>query len=164
VFVLIGALGCSGPSPREAHEVEIDSDVTTSAAHPVGHADANGLPEIDTSVPGEGGKTYVAGVFSGWFRADGTVVQSRGGDDIFVARLSKEGGVDWVRSVGSIEDERAPRLKLDDGRLTLVAMTKGAVDCGRGDLRTFDTETFFVCTFEEDGTPLGGGAFPTGRP
>ena len=120
--------------------------------------------QSDSAVEAEGGSRYVAGVFSGFLRVGDALLQSRGGDDVFLVRLLPDGTVDWARAMGSEDDERAPRVELDAGRLSVIAMTRGTVDCGGGELRSFSGEAFFMCTFDERGRPLTGAAFPTGRP
>jgi hypothetical protein len=120
--------------------------------------------QTSSSVETIDGSRYVVGVFSGIVRTGDIVLQSRGGDDVFLARLLPDGTVDWARAIGSQDDERAPRVELDAGRLSVIAMTRGTVDCGGGELRSFSGEAFFMCTFDERGKPLTGAAFPTGRP
>jgi hypothetical protein len=118
---------------------------------------------VSTSADGDDGSRYVAGVFSGTLFLDGVSLRSHGGDDIFVARLGPRGRALWAHAVGSPYDEASPKVSFEDGHVTLVGMTGGAVDCGQGPLGTWSSETFFVCTFDPRGEPLNGGAFPTGR-
>ena len=109
------------------------------------------------------GSRYVARVFSGSIRIGGTVLTSRGGADVFIARIRPDGTVAWARAVGSDGDESSPKVSFSDGRVKLVAMTDGAVDCGQGLLNTWSSESFFLCTFATDGTPINSASFPTGR-
>lgn len=118
---------------------------------------------VSSTTTGDDGSRYVAGVFAGTLVVGGVLLTSHGGDDIFVARLWPSGSVDWAEAIGSKRDERDPKVSFSDGRVKLVGMTSGAVDCGRGPLNTWSTETFFLCTFDTDGTPKSGATFPTGR-
>ena len=128
----------------ERHAVNLGSSVTTSAT------------------AGDGSR-YVAGTFSGVVRVGATVLTSHGGDDVFLARIGSDGQIGWARAVGSKGKESGAKVDFDDGRVKLVAMTDGAVDCGRGPLQTWSSEAFFLCTFAPDGTPIDGASFPTGR-
>lgn len=120
-------------------------------------------PLVSSTAEGDDGGRYVAGVFSGTLVIGGIFLKSHGGDDIFVARLEPHGAASWAHAVGSRHDERGPKVSFADGRVVLVGMTAGAVDCGEGSLSTWSTETFFVCTFDPDGAPISGASFPTGR-
>jgi hypothetical protein len=151
-LALVGGLHCA---PVGIDDARVGVDLPTLAVQD--HSTSSSVSESD-------GSRYLVGVFSGSFHAGDVVLQSRGEDDVFLMHVFSDGTVDWARGIGSEGEERQPRLTLDGGRLTVVAMTNGSVDCGLGELRTFDSETFFVCTFDERGNPLTGGAFPTGRP
>lgn len=109
------------------------------------------------------GVRYVAGVFSGSIRLGEIELTSRGGDDVFVARVLPDGTVAWAHGVGSDRDESSPKVSFADERVKIVAMTDGTADCGLGPLNAWSSETFFLCTFTVDGAPLNGASFPTGR-
>jgi hypothetical protein len=119
---------------------------------------------ITSSVTAPDGSRYVAGEFSGRFAFGGEVLTSRGGSDLFVAHILPDGTVAWVHAIGSPRTESGARISFEDGRVKLVAMSDGAVDCGKGPLSTWTTEAFFLCTFGANGAPLNGASFPTGRP
>ncbi len=118
---------------------------------------------VSSTASGADGTSYVAGIFSGAIRVGGEVIASHGGDDVFLARILGDGQIAWARAVGSKGTESGAKVDFEDGRVKLVAMTNGAVDCGRGPLQTWDSEAFFLCTFGADGTPIDGATFPTGR-
>lgn len=115
---------------------------------------------------GGDGVTYVAGLFSGRTALGDFVLKSRGGDDVFLARVEPNGRVAWARSVGSREAESAPEVSVqEDGHVRLFAKTTGEVDCGGGPLGKWSSPMFFMCDFRpEDGTLVSAGAFPTGSP
>jgi hypothetical protein len=121
------------------------------------------VAKVTSTATTDDGARYVAGVFSGSIEIGGVVLESRGGDDIFLAGLRSDSRVRWARAIGSKGTESAPKVTFEDGHVTLVAMTDDSVDCGSGPLNTWSSETFFVCTFGADGTPINGGTFPTGR-
>jgi len=144
------------PSSYEPHR---DDVVLASATFD----DASWSSDGASSATGPDGSRYVARIFSGRFRIGTTMLQSRGGADVLLARIRPEGTVAWARAVGSKGDESNPRVSFSDDSVKLVAMTDGAVDCGQGPLNTWSSETFFLCTFEPDGTPINSASFPTGR-
>ena len=127
------------------------------------HFEASLGGTVTTSASASDGTRYVAGIFSGAIRVGPTLVTSHGGDDVFLARVQSTGHIAWARAVGSKGKESGAKVDFEDGRVKLVAMTDGAVDCGRGPLQTWDSETFFLCTFGPDGSPIDGASFPTGR-
>ncbi len=118
---------------------------------------------VTTSATASDGTRYVAGIFSGAIHVGATLLTSHGDDDVFLARVQSSGQIGWARAVGGKGKESGVKVDFEDGRVKLVAMTNGAVDCGRGPLQTWDSEAFFLCTFEPDGAPIDGASFPTGR-
>jgi hypothetical protein len=144
------------PAKRDPGVVALRSRRDTSTVEPR-------TAKVTSTATTEDGLRYVAGVFSGSLEVGGLVLESHGGDDIFLAGLWPDSKVRWARAIGSKGNESAPKVTFAEGRVTLVAMTGGAVDCGAGPLNTWSSETFFVCTFGADGTPINGGTFPTGR-
>jgi hypothetical protein len=142
------------PRPAGQHEAALVANETFDGS--------TSAPITSTATAGDGSR-YVAGVFSGSIRVGGFELGSHGGTDVFVARILPDGTVVWAQAVGSAADESNPKVSFSDGRVKLVAMTNGAVDCGQGPLNTWSSETFFLCTFGTDGAPINGGSFPTGR-
>lgn len=120
-------------------------------------------PTVTSSATAGDGTRYVAGVFSGSIQVGVLAITSHGGDDVFLARIRSDGRAEWARAVGSKGRESGVKVSFEDERVRLVAMTDGAVDCGRGPLQAWSSEAFFVCTFGPDGAPIGGASFPTGR-
>ena len=123
------------------------------------------LLEDVSSARGDDGATYVAGLFSGTLTSGDFRLQSHGYQDVYLARIERDGRVAWARAVGSKREERDPRVTFEDGEVKLFAFTDGQVDCGRGPLgRTWSSPMFFFCVFERSGQAKSGGTFPTGNP
>ncbi|MBS2014492.1 MAG: hypothetical protein JST00_16520 [Deltaproteobacteria bacterium] len=145
----------NAPAPRPAPDSE-------GAPRPV---QASGAPVVTSTVTDASGATYTAGTFTGLVTIGGAMLQSRGEADVFLMKQRADGTPVWARAIGSRLRESAPRIAVDaeTGRVTVVGMTAGEMDCGGGPLPTF-AETFFLCTFvERDGEPVSSGSFPTGR-
>jgi hypothetical protein len=111
------------------------------------------------------GATYATGTFTDSVAIGDTLIRSRGDKDVFLVKLSPTGALAWVRAVGSVALESAPHVSLEDeGRVIILGMTKGEMDCGTGPLNTWDSPTFFLCIFGgPDGRTLAAGVFPTGN-
>jgi hypothetical protein len=109
------------------------------AATPTRSSEARGrppfAPEATSQATAADGSTYVAGLFRGTATKGAFVLESR-----------------------------EPFVKVADGRVVLMARTRGEVDCGSGPLATWSSPMFFLCEFGTDGRPLTSGTFPTGQP
>lgn len=145
--------------PRNAPAPEGESGAQGSSSS------AKGVPNVTSTVTDASGATYVAGTFTGSVTLGGLKMKSRGEADVFLMKTHADGSPVWARSIGSRARESAPRVTVeaDTGRVTVIGMTDGEMDCGDGPLATF-AETFFLCTFYgRDGASLESAAFPTGR-
>ena len=122
-------------------------------------------PHVTSSVYDEHGSLYATGTFVGIVSIGNTVIKSRGDKDVFLVKLDALGTFQWVRAVGSASAESAPRVTLEStGRISVIGMTNGEMDCGTGPLPTWSSDTFFLCIFGGDGVSLVSGVFPTGAP
>ncbi len=120
---------------------------------------------IASRARGESGETYVTGVFTGRIPAGSGVLESRGGNDVFLARVEESGDVAWALAVGSEGEESGPEVTFREGKVRLFAFTTGQVDCGNGPIgTTWTSPMFFLCTFSPRGELISGGIFPTGSP
>lgn len=119
---------------------------------------------ITSTALGADGAVYVAGTYEGTIAFGDALLTSRGEQDVFLVRREPNGAFAWARSVGSLFDESVPRVTVNEGRVSLVGLTEGEMDCGAGPLPVWATTTFFVCVFGEQGDALASGAFPTGSP
>jgi hypothetical protein len=161
--------GVGAPERERAREIdeaaELPQEPRIGAAHPAHETSLGGavlrLPTT-SSVVGPDGALYAVGTFEGTIAIGDERFESRGREDVFVFR--REGSeIRWARSIGSVASEQAPTVSIEGGRVTVIGMTGGAMDCGAGPLPAWSSETFFFCVFHDvDGGALDGGAFPTG--
>ncbi|MBX3218454.1 MAG: hypothetical protein KF850_40990 [Labilithrix sp.] len=179
VAITAGLVSCGGgaggdgdsegsvPGPRDLYGVARAGEEQAPPAYDARAASArlerDSRTSVSSTASAEGGVRYVAGVFSGTIRLGEVELTSRGGDDVFVARVMPDGAVAWAHGLGSDRDESSPKVTFSDERVKIVAMTDGAADCGLGPLNSWSSETFFLCTFSVSGAPLNGASFPTGR-
>lgn len=110
------------------------------------------------------GSRYVTGIFTGDVVTGGWSFTSRGGDDVFLAKMNASNQIEWARAIGSRRTESDPSITFEDGELCLIAFTRGQVDCGQGPLNAWTSKMFFRCVYGADGTPISSSSFPTGSP
>jgi hypothetical protein len=187
-LVFLAGVHCSAP-PYAGEDVATDEPAAGSTEEPSGRAgaervsgtepapggekddprwaiNAQGLPPtvFTTTVRGDDGALYAAGTFAGWLTLGEDTLKSKGADDVVLVRVDANGHIAWVKSIGSIVQERAPKVTFSEGKVRILAETDGQVDCGSGDMGKWSSGMFFYCLYDIDGTALGGGAFPTGAP
>ncbi len=126
-----------------------------------------GEPRVSSTVEDLSGATFVTGTFVGRVVIGNKTFMSRGEKDIFLVKLDWAGRFQWAVAAGSASHERSPRVTLavEDGRVTVVGITEGEMDCGTGAMKPWASETSFLCIFSSaDGASAGSGVFPTGAP
>lgn len=128
--------------------------------------EAEGLPPtvFTSSVRGDDGALYAAGTFAGSLTVGDDTLWSKGADDVVLVRVDENSHIAWVKAIGSVGQERSPKVTFVDGTVRIMAETEGEVDCGSGKMGRWSSEMFFYCLFAIDGTARGGGTFPTGAP
>lgn len=126
--------------------------------------EVEGLPPMlfTTTVAGDDNALYAAGTFAGSLTLGSDTIKSKGREDVVLVRFEPDGRIAWVKSIGSTGAERGPKVTFVDGTVRILAETEGEVDCGSGDMGKWSSGMFFYCLYSIDGTPMGGGTFPTG--
>jgi hypothetical protein len=185
-IVAVAAVGCSTPVGGQPDALPITTVGTDAPTSPSGAPEPTPLTsaledpvslELPTRLSWSGasvtsshadadGSVYSTGTFYGTLSVSGWRVVSKGSQDVFVAKFANDGSLVWLIGAGSPEKESEPQITgVDPGRVHVVGITQGRMDCGGGPLPVWSTETFFVCTFNtDDGHWLGAGTFPTGSP
>lgn len=74
-------------------------------------------------VPGREGRFYVTGYFGAPFKLGGTVLESRGGADAWVAAFGPNGDPLWAKSFGSVGEDAGEGLRLVSVEQLQVAAT-----------------------------------------
>ena len=154
----------------DATEARRTARVPNQLARPTGDlssliAGASTTHVTSTFVDPTTGATYAAGTFVDDVVIGGTVLKSKGDEDVFLLKVDALGTLEWVRAVGSAYAEKEPRVTLSGAEVNLIGMTAGRMDCGTGPLGSWSSATFFLCVFgASDGTSVSGGVFPTGTP
>jgi hypothetical protein len=100
--------------------------------------------------------TYITGSFEGTVNFGITPLTSAGGEDIYLAKLSKPGHHLWSRSFGDSNGwQRPTSLAIDPaGNAIIAGMFLGSVDFGGGSLLSAGLLDMFVAKFDPDGNHL----------
>lgn len=100
------------------------------------------------------GNVYVVGTFAGSMSFGGLDSDSDGGLDIFVARASSGGSVDWVVSHGGLGDDTAGAVAIHDGRLFVAGTITGNVSVGGGTLNPGSGTGIYIAEYALDGSHI----------
>jgi hypothetical protein len=81
------------------------------------------------------GNVLVVGYFNGGIDFGGGLLTSKGGSDIFIAKLSADGHHVWSKSFGDASTQNATSVAVDgSGNIVLTGQLSGTVDLGGGTL------------------------------
>lgn len=106
---------------------------------------------------------FVTGCFSGTSDFDGVTLQSKGAQDIFIAKYSSEGALDWVKGYGGPQMDVASGVSIDNlGNLYLTGSFSDTFDFGSSKLQSRGGYDVFIAKLNNDGSVAwskqGGGA------
>jgi hypothetical protein len=100
---------------------------------------------------------FVVGGFSGRMELGSTILESPGGDGIFVIKLDPSGTISWARALGGGANQRAYDVMIDQhGRLVLAGYYEGFATIGESPLPEsgISEPAIFVAKLEPDGTDV----------
>ncbi|WP_437692316.1 hypothetical protein [Sorangium sp. So ce176] len=104
------------------------------------------------------GNVAVAGAFQANFNLDPAAAPflSRGGNDIFFAKLAPDGALLWQKAFGNSLEDNASQVAFDaQGNVFLAGTFQGSVDFGGGALVALGTKpNFYVAKFDAAGNHL----------
>lgn len=112
----------------------------------------------------EEGNVYTTGSFVGTAAFGTTNLTSAGARDIFLAKLTSNGDLVWVRQAGGPGDDLANGLAIDkEGRIWMTGFFGGTASFGAINLTSAGTNDIFVAQWDRDGAALwarraGGGS------
>ena len=142
-----------------------DADVFVAKLDPAGEhlwsARFGGLsPDYGNAVAVDpDGNILVAGTFTATAVFGDRVVTSLGDTDVFVAKLSPAGEVQWVKRFGDDAGQKAIRVASDSaGNVLVTGCMAGSIDYGKGKLQSVGSDDAFVLKLDPAGNPLWGGA------
>jgi hypothetical protein len=149
-----GNLSVTGPGGGDCMVAALTAEGAPIFATSFGGPGADNCRGIGSSFTGE---AVVAGEFSGTVAFGTTQLVSRGGDDIYVARLNRNGGVLNAVSIGSTRDEGGPEIEVEEnGRIFFTGSLGGAATASSGG--TFNSSgaprEVFIAEVLSDGVSL----------
>lgn len=113
-----------------------------------------GLDAVGAAVADGDGNVFIAGVFSETISLGAEAVATKGGVDMFVARLDRDGNTVWSKTFGSTGDDIARQLLLSPaGEVIVVGVMEGEIDFGGGPLVARKSDGFVV-KLDKDGKHL----------
>jgi len=79
----------------------------------------------------ENGNIYIAGSFNGNLNLDGTVLESPGGANIFIAKADSNANIIWTKNIGDDYNSTAEEIKIDNaGNIYVIGRITGDVVFG----------------------------------
>lgn len=133
-----------------------------------------GEPELDGArgvARDADGNYYVIGYFSGAATISGTLLESRGGSDVFIASYTANGSPRWVQRAGSVRDDYGMAITVDGfGNLYFTGLCGDSADFEDSTLiaRESGSSMYFIVSYSSDGRVRwtrkidGGGGFTMG--
>lgn len=103
------------------------------------------------AVDGEG-NTYVTGDFTGSVTLGNDTLTAASGMDVFVAKLDKDGKVQWAKDFGGINDESAEDITVDkNGNTYFTGTFSDQVTFGSETLESVESNDAFVAKLDNTG-------------
>jgi hypothetical protein len=101
------------------------------------------------------GGIVIAGRFEKTIKL-GSSLTSEGGTDVYVARLTSGGSVDWKKRFGGSGDEEVHDLVIspETGEIIVLGAMSGSVNFGTGKLTSEGSRDIFVLGLEPDGSAI----------
>jgi|GEM_PF-6822980 len=101
------------------------------------------------------GNTYVTGDFLGTVTVGGESLTSQGDIDVFVAKLDKEGKFDWVKSFGTINEERVEDIAVDtSGNVYFTGTFQNSIASNESTVSGGQSSDIFVTKLAANGDQL----------
>lgn len=101
------------------------------------------------------GNLYAACEFAGLTDFGGSQVQGQGNHDVAVVKLSPQGDLIWVRTIGGAGLETMLDMAVDaSGNVILAASFSQPLSFGGGSMISHGAEDFLLAKYSSDGTPL----------
>lgn len=158
---VFGAIDFGGGARKSAG----DADVFVAKLGPTGEhlwsARFGGPgPDYGNAVALDGsGDILVAGTFTGTAVFGESTLTSLGDTDVFVAKLSPGGDVQWVKRFGDSAGQKAIRVAADSaGNVVVTGCMAGSLDFGKGTLQSVGSDDAFVLKLDPAGNALWGTA------
>ncbi|MDT3739444.1 MAG: choice-of-anchor D domain-containing protein [Candidatus Kapabacteria bacterium] len=99
------------------------------------------------------GNIYITGQYDGTLKVDGFELNSRGEEDIFVAKINTKGKVEWISSVGGTSQDIAAGLAVDTwGNIFVTGRFSQSIEFDTRALYSLGKSDVFLAKFLPDGS------------
>lgn len=142
LIVLVAAIGCRGNAPTEASGPPSPSHPSGAATAKAGWVTVIGGAGQDeaNSVAVTSDGVLVVGTHDGPIQTPSGVAQSSGSDDTFIAKLSDDGHLTWLRTFGSSERDFAWSVTATKSGAVVAIETDGTMQIDGTPTRTAEQE------------------------
>lgn len=123
-------------------------------------AGANDVDAVNDIVSDESGNIYITGFFSYDMDFQGTVVNSVGYKDFYVAKLDNDGNLLWIQTGGGTADDEGVGIDLDGSGNVYVTGNYGAAGTfGTDDAVSYGNKDIFLLKYDNSGNYQWGNFF-----
>jgi len=137
---------------RDGFIVKCDSSGNMLWTRQVGGADGDYIKGVAVD---RQGNCYVVGTFEGTIELESAQIESAGADDIFLAKYSSTGSLQWVQTAGGAGDEDVSDIAIDvSGELFIAGEFHYAAAFGDREVACAGGRDKFVAIYNSRGTLL----------
>lgn len=149
--VKFGSISMSGYGSKDAYLAKYDSNGNVVWAKKMGGSGSDAGMAVATD---GSGNIYVTGYFSGTSNFLGTYLSSSGGPDIFIAKVSPDGVLQWVKKAGGSWADFGRGIAVDNSGRVFVAgdYRSGASFSGISMSASGDGDAFIACYSSSSGS------------
>ena len=140
--------GLQGGAGQDVFVAQLGVSNTFKWSHQAGNATNELARGVAANAAGE---TVVVGEFAGSIGFGPTSFPSKGGKDVFVAKLGPSGDVLWQAGYGDASDQVATAVAVDKMGVLVVGNFAGSVNFGGTDLASQGGTDLFVVRFDGGG-------------
>lgn len=120
-----------------------------------------GIEEILSACSDKSGNLYIAGYFQGVMEMEGVTLNSKGDNDILIAKFNKSGELQWVKQAGGtysenlVVTEYAKKIKVDsDGNIIVAGCFMWEAHFDKQILKGLGNTDIFVAKYSSNGRLL----------
>lgn len=115
------------------------------------------MADISTAIAADqNGNCYVTGDFEGTAELGKKIIESAGKNDVFLAKFSSDGTIQWLKRAGSATgDDHASAISLDDSdNVFLAGYFSGLAKFGSTNLKNMGSEDIFLAKYSTSGNEI----------
>jgi hypothetical protein len=98
------------------------------------------------------GNIYITGIYVGTMKLDNTVMNTKGGFDIFVAKFSSSGSLIWAKTAGGVDYDKATSIAVDpDGNVFIGGFFASTSHFGTDSITSRGGDDAFMAKYDPNG-------------